>query len=45
MIKYFAILILSLQIFMEESYFINPIISGAHPDTSICRVGNELLHS
>ena len=42
MIKYFAILILILtNIYGKEGYFINPIISGAHPDPSICRVGND----
>ena len=42
MIKYFAILILILtNIYGREGYFINPIISGAHPDPSICRVGND----
>ena len=25
----------------KEGYFINPIISGAHPDPSICRVGDD----
>ena len=42
MIKYFAILILILtNIYGREGYFINPIISGAHPDPSICRVGDD----
>ena len=42
MIKYSVILILVLtNIFGKEGYFINPIISGAHPDPSICRVGND----
>ena len=42
MIKYFAILILILtNIYGREGFFINPIISGAHPDPSICRVGND----
>ena len=42
MIKYFAILILILtNIYGKEGYFINPIISGAHPDPSICRVGDD----
>ncbi len=42
MIKYFAILILILtNIYGREGYFINPIISGAHPDPAICRVGND----
>ena len=42
MIKYFAILIFILtNIYGREGYFINPIISGAHPDPSICRVGND----
>ena len=42
MIKYFAILILILtNIYGREGHFINPIISGAHPDPSICRVGND----
>ena len=40
--KYFAILILILtNIYGREGYFINPIISGAHPDPSICRVGDD----
>ena len=25
----------------REGYFINPIISGAHPDPSICRAGDD----
>ena len=25
----------------KEGYFINPIISGAHPDPSICRAGDD----
>ena len=42
MIQYFAILIFILtNIYGKEGYFINPIISGAHPDPSICRVGND----
>ncbi len=42
MIKYSVILILVLtNIFGKEGYFINPIISGAHPDPSICRVGDD----
>tara|TARA_Y100000768_G_scaffold140737_1_gene104876 strand:+ start:795 stop:2486 length:1692 start_codon:yes stop_codon:yes gene_type:complete len=42
MIKYFAILIFILtNIYGREGYFINPIISGAHPDPSICRVGDD----
>ena len=42
MIKYFAILILILtNIYGREGFFINPIISGAHPDPSICRVGDD----
>ena len=42
MIKYFSILIFILtNIYGREGYFINPIISGAHPDPSICRVGND----
>ena len=42
MIKYFAILILTLtNIYGREGFFINPIISGAHPDPSICRVGDD----
>ena len=28
-------------LFAKEGYFINPIISGAHPDPSICRVGDD----
>ena len=38
-------LIIAFQIFLflqaKEGYFINPIISGAHPDPSICRVGDD----
>ena len=38
-------LIIAFQIFMflgaKEGHFINPIISGAHPDPSICRVGDD----
>ena len=42
MIKYFSILIFILtNIYGREGYFINPIISGAHPDPSICRVGDD----
>ena len=42
MIQYFAILIFILtNIYGKEGYFINPIISGAHPDPSICRVGDD----
>ena len=42
MIKYFSIFIFILtNIYGREGYFINPIISGAHPDPSICRVGND----
>ena len=42
MIHYFAILIFILtNIYGKEGYFINPIISGAHPDPSICRVGDD----
>ena len=42
MIQYFAILIFILtNIYGREGYFINPIISGAHPDPSICRVGDD----
>ena len=42
MINYFAILIFILtNIYGKEGYFINPIISGAHPDPSICRVGDD----
>ena len=40
--KYSVILILIISnIFGTEGYFINPIISGAHPDPSICRVGGD----
>ena len=28
-------------IYSKEGYFINPIISGAHPDPSICRAGDD----
>ena len=28
-------------LFSMEGHFINPIISGAHPDPSICRVGDD----
>ena len=42
MIQHFAILIFILtNIYGKEGYFINPIISGAHPDPSICRVGDD----
>ena len=42
MIKYFSIFIFILtNIYGREGYFINPIIRGAHPDPSICRVGND----
>ena len=42
MIQYFAILIFILtNIYGKEDNFINPIISGAHPDPSICRVGDD----
>ena len=42
MIRYYAILIFILtNIYGREGYFINPIISGAHPDPSICRVGDD----
>ena len=38
-------LIIAFQIFLflqaKEGYFINPIISGAHPDPSICSVGDD----
>ncbi len=38
-------LILMFQVFIllqgKEGYFINPIISGAYPDPSICRVGDN----
>ena len=38
-------LILMFQVFIllqgKEGYFINPIISGAYPDPSICRVGDD----
>ena len=27
--------------FAKEGYFLNPVISGAHPDPSICRVGDD----
>ena len=38
----FSILIFILtNIYGREGYFINPIISGAHPDPSICRVGDD----
>ena len=39
------LLILLFQMFVyliaKEGFFINPIISGAHPDPSICRVGDD----
>ena len=39
------ILVILAQIFIflsaKEGFFINPIISGAHPDPSICRVGDD----
>ena len=39
------LLILFFQIFVfltaKEGFFINPIISGAHPDPSICRAGDD----
>ena len=28
-------------LFAMDGHFINPIINGAHPDPSICRVGND----
>ena len=28
-------------LFPKDGYYINPIISGAHPDPSICRVGDK----
>ena len=34
-IYYFSLL------FAMDGHFINPIINGAHPDPSICRVGND----
>ena len=39
-IIYKYILLLSF-IYSMEGYFINPIISGAHPDPSICRAGDD----
>ena len=36
--KYF---ILSAVLFSKEGNYINPIIPGAHPDPSICRVGDD----
>ena len=42
MIRYSMILIFMLtNIFGREGYFTNPIISGAHPDPSICRAGDD----
>ena len=42
MIRYSMILIFMLtNIFGKEGYFTNPIISGAHPDPSICRAGDD----
>ena len=39
------LLILFFQMFVfliaKEGFFINPIISGAHPDPSICRAGDD----
>ena len=39
------LLILFFQIFVfltaKEGFFINPVISGAHPDPSICRAGDD----
>ena len=39
------LLILLFQIFVfliaKEGFYINPIISGAHPDPSICRAGDD----
>ena len=39
------LLILFFQIFVfliaKEGFYINPIISGAHPDPSICRAGDD----
>ena len=34
------ILLLSI-LYGKKGYFINPIISGAHPDPSICRAGDD----
>ena len=35
------IIVFSGIVFCKEGYFINPIITGAHPDPSICRVGGD----
>jgi alpha-N-arabinofuranosidase len=35
------IIVFSAVVFCKEGYFINPIITGAHPDPSICRVGDD----
>ena len=41
--KKFLIVSIQLVCFLigKEGYFINPIIPGAHPDPSICRVGDD----
>ena len=35
------IIVFSAVVFCKEGYFINPIITGAHPDPSICRVEDD----
>ncbi|MBH11012.1 MAG: glycoside hydrolase 43 family protein [Candidatus Marinimicrobia bacterium] len=37
----YKIIVFSGIVFCKEGYFINPIITGAHPDPSICRVGGD----
>jgi len=40
--NYFMIIIFLISISVgKDGYFINPIISGAHPDPSICKVGDD----
>ena len=41
--KKFIIIILKIMVCLDakEGFYINPVISGAHPDPSICRVGDD----
>jgi alpha-N-arabinofuranosidase len=41
--KKFIIIILQIMVCLDakEGFYINPVISGAHPDPSICRVGDD----
>ncbi|MBL7136506.1 MAG: glycoside hydrolase family 43 protein [Candidatus Marinimicrobia bacterium] len=37
----YLLILLSTELFAQESSFFNPILPGGYPDPSICRVGND----